>query len=203
MMLNDNELKGLLVRTARGDQAAFSALYEKSAPVLLSVANRIVGRKELGEEVLHDVFVKVWHKSREFDPKVTQVTAWLIAMTRNRALDLVASANVSKMNLVDTTDEAVQTALDVCLGQADLSDRSDNPLDAEEARQSIGHLRHCIEALKPEEKQMVALAYYHGMSHQALSDHLDRPLGTVKTVCRRAMARLKECVEQCTSGGAR
>jgi RNA polymerase sigma-70 factor (ECF subfamily) len=199
MMLDDKTVKNYLTLTAQGNAGAFSELYSLCAPTMLAIALRIVSRRELAEEVLHDVFVKVWHKACEFDPKVDRAVAWIAAMTRNRALDLVASANVARVNLIDSSDEAVIAMLNAQVsGQ---SGQEDDPHHNESGRQYATLLHKCLQGLNGDERQTVVLGYFHGLSHHSLAEHFNRPLGTIKTVTRRALAKLKTCVSACIHGG--
>ena len=89
-MLDDNEIKKLLLRAAARDEGsanAFERLYGLCAPLLLGVAQRIVGRRELAEEVLHDAFATIWRNAETFDRFAAQPVAWMVAIARNRALD--------------------------------------------------------------------------------------------------------------------
>jgi RNA polymerase sigma-70 factor (ECF subfamily) len=83
-MLDDVEIKRLILRTAAQDADAFSLLYQRTSPTLMGVALRITRRREMAEEVLHDAFVKVWNQAKSFDPLALQPVAWLTAIVRNR-----------------------------------------------------------------------------------------------------------------------
>src|SRR5262245_11335210 len=98
-MLDDQAIKALLLRTAARDDGAadaFGRLYQLCAPALLGVAQRIVGRRELAEEVLHDAFAKIWRAADTFDPLATRPVAWMAAIVRNRAIDVRSSHEVSR-----------------------------------------------------------------------------------------------------------
>src|SRR3954471_12667888 len=97
-MLDDREIRGLLLRAAArdaGSAEAFERLYRLAAPLLFGVAKRIVGRAQLAEEVLHAALAKIWHAAGSFDPLATQPVAWMVAIARNRAFDIRASHDVS------------------------------------------------------------------------------------------------------------
>jgi RNA polymerase sigma-70 factor, ECF subfamily len=192
-MLDDHEIRRLLLRAAARDEgsaAAFERLYRLSAPLLLGVAQRIVGRREVAEEVLHDAFAGIWRKAEGFDPLATQPVAWMVTIVRNRALDVRASHDVSRVDSYhDAPDEDPEGALDR------LFDWTPAPDDNEDRRRAAAWLRDCLAALQAAERQALVLAYDRGLSHGDLAAHLRKPLGTVKAWVRRGMANLRTCVE--------
>src|SRR5262245_8079043 len=193
-MRSDAEIKRLLLATAtrgEGSAEAFEALYKACAPLLFGIAQRIVRRRELAEEVLHDGFTRIWNAAERFDPLAEQPVAWMATIVRNRALDLVASHDVSR---VDSYSE--ESELDRLFDWAPAAD------DAVDAGRAARWLRDCLGELRPVERQALMLAYDRGMSHRDLAAHLDQPLGTVKTWVRRGLANLRACVEECM-GAAR
>lgn len=114
-MLDDSEIKRLLLATAahgRDSPAAFERLYRLTAPLLLGVALRIVRRREVAEEVVHDAFTRIWHTAASFDPFGAPV-GWLTAIVRHRALDLMESHDVSRVESYhEAADEDPEGALD-------------------------------------------------------------------------------------------
>jgi RNA polymerase sigma-70 factor (ECF subfamily) len=160
------------------------------SPLLLGVAQRVVGRRELAEEVLHDAFTGIWRAAQSFDPFATQPLAWMIAIVRNRAIDVKSSHDVSRVDSYhDTLDDDPDGALDR------LFDWSPGADDAEDRRRASQWLRDCLTRLQAVERQALVLAYQHGLSHRDLAAHLQKPLGTVKTWVRRGMDNLRRCVE--------
>ena len=157
-----------------GSAAAFRRLYELSASLLLGVALRILGRRGLAEEALHDAFTKIWHSAASFDPLAARPGAWLVAVVRNRALDLRAGHDVSR---IEASEE-----------QEDPSQASADPVE-------IRKLRDCLGRLEAPQRQALALAYHRGLSHSELAAHLGRPVGTVKAWVRRGLASLRGCLE--------
>jgi RNA polymerase sigma-70 factor, ECF subfamily len=192
-MLNDGEIKQLILRTATRDATAFSLLYEKTAPILLGIALRITRRRETAEEVLHDAFVKIWNQAKSFDPLALQPVAWMSAIVRNRALDLVSSAEATRVESFDVGDDDDGNALERLLDWSDASDSG----EALDQTRATHHLRDCFEELKPGERQAIALAYHHGMSHSELASHLQKPIGTVKSWVKRGLESLRTCMDTC------
>jgi RNA polymerase sigma-70 factor (ECF subfamily) len=202
-MLDDQEIKRLLLRSAARDEGssdAFARLYRLAAPLVLGVAQRIVGRRELAEEVLHDAFVKIWNAAGTFDPMANQPVAWMVAIARNRALDLVSSADHARVD--SATELAGDGDADGVLDRFfDWSDAAAGADEAEDLRRARGFLRRCLGELAAVERQCLVLAYHHGLSHGDLAAHMAKPLGTVKTWIRRGMDNLRHCVEHCMEGG--
>jgi RNA polymerase sigma-70 factor (ECF subfamily) len=194
-MLDDKQIKSLLLRTAARDEGcaeAFERLYRTCAPLLLGVARRIVLRQELAEEVLQDSFMRIWVAAERFDPIADRPVAWMVAITRNRAIDLCASHDMAR----------VQTYGDDAFADPDgalekLFDWSETGEVVEDQRRVRAWLRQCLSQLQGVERQSLVLAYVQGLSHSELAAHLRKPLGTIKSWLRRGMANLRECVETC------
>ena len=198
-MLDDQEIKRLLLRSGARDEgsaAAFERLYRGSAPLLLGIAQRIVGRRELAEEVLHDAYAAIWRRASSFDPLAGESVAWMAAIVRNRAIDVRASHDVSRVDSYhDTLDDDPDGALDR------LFDWSPAPEESEDRRRAAAWLRNCLAGLQAVERQALVLAYEHGLSHGELAAHLRKPLGTVKSWVRRGMLNLRQCMETCMGAG--
>jgi RNA polymerase sigma-70 factor (ECF subfamily) len=194
-MLDDLEIKRLLLRAGARDEGsaeAFERLYRACAPLLLGVAQRVVGRRELAEEVLHDAFAAIWRKAESFDPLANQPVAWMVTIVRNRAIDVRSSHDVSRVDSYhDSLDDDPDGSLDR------LFDWSAPPDETEDRRRATTWLRDCLSRLQAVERQALVLAYEHGLSHGDLAAHLRKPLGTVKTWVRRGMENLRQCVETC------
>jgi RNA polymerase sigma-70 factor (ECF subfamily) len=194
-MLDDLLVKGLLLRTAARDEGsalAFERLYEMCAPLLFGVAKRIVGRQELAEEILHDSFTKIWTAAERFDALANQPVAWMVAIARNRAIDTMASHDVSRVGSYhDHELDDPDGALDKLFDWGEAADES------EERRRASAWMRDCLGRLQGVERQSLVLAYVEGLSHGELAAHLRKPLGTVKSWVRRGMANLRQCVESC------
>ena len=187
-MLDDLEIKRLLLQTAAHDAQAFERLYKRTAPLLLGIALRIAGRRELAEEVLHDAFAKIWRVADSFDPLATQPVAWMAAIVRNRALDLKGSAEMERVELLGDDADAVLDSFYEAAGG----------VDEQLGQERVARwLRSCLDGLEAVERQVLVLAYHHGLSHSELAAHLAKPLGTVKTWARRGLANLRACVEEC------
>jgi RNA polymerase sigma-70 factor (ECF subfamily) len=184
-------LAQLLARVALGDRVAFAALYKAVSAPLLGVILRIQRDRGQAEDVLQEIFVSIWRAAQGFDAARAQPMTWLTSIARNRAIDSLRRnktevATVSSLggddgdegpNLVDTF------ASDV-----------DGPLEMLTQAAQAQAVAHCVDALSAEQQQCVALAYYQGLSHSEVAQHLRQPLGTVKSWVRRALMALKDCL---------
>ncbi len=200
-MLDDKEIRSLLLRSAARDEGsaeAFKRLYKTCAPTLLGIAQRIVHRRELAEEVLHDGFTKIWSSAASFDPLGSQPVAWMAAIVRNRAIDVRASHDVSR---VDSYHASLDADPEGTLDR--LFDWSESAEEQEDQRRAAAWLKDCLSRLGAAERQSLVLAFEHGLSHGELAAHLRKPLGTVKSWLRRGMRSLRSCVEANMRGEVR
>jgi RNA polymerase sigma factor (sigma-70 family) len=172
-------LDAALARVARGDRAALRALYDGEAPRMLGVALRILRRRALAEEAVQDAFVQVWRHAAGFDPARGTGRAFLYAILRHRALNILRGE--ARTDLTDAVDETVPS-------------EEEGP-EAVVARLSeAGALRRCLDRLDPSRREAIVLAYASGLSHGELAGRLGLPLGTVKSWLRRSLAALRECL---------
>lgn len=178
-----DRLAALLGRAGLGDRGAFEALYAATRSKLFAVSLRIVRERQLAEEVLQDSFVAIWINARFYAQARSAPTTWMTAIVRNRSLDVMRRG----VREVPDIDEALA---------AGLVDESASPTAEAEARGERQQLRRCLGELEPDQRQTIALAFFHGLTHSELAVHLRRPLGTVKTHVRRGLQRLKECLER-------
>ncbi len=181
----DARLAELLARTALGDRAAFAELYRATRSQLFGVSLRIVRERPLAEEVLQDSFVNIWNHASGYARAKSAPTTWMTAIVRNRSLDVVRRTREEP-----DVDDALA---------ARLVDESASPVREAQARADSHALRDCLDELDPEQRQSIALAFFHGLSHSELAAHLRRPLGTVKTHVRRGLLKLRDCLSR---GGA-
>ena len=177
---HSDRLAELLARAGRGDRAAFESLYVATRAKLFAVSLRIVRERALAEEALQDSFVAIWHHAGDYARHKGAPTTWMAAIVRNRSLDLVRRARE-----MPDIDDALA---------AQLVDESAHPaLDAE--AHAVAHtLERCMKELDAEQRQSIALAFFHGLTHSELAAHLHRPLGTVKTHVRRGLLKLRDCL---------
>ena len=188
------ELAELLSRTALGDRACFSRLYERTAAHLLGVVVRITRNQELSEDIVQEVFVNVWRAAKDFDARLSQPMTWLTSIARNRAIDSLRRRQTQPAT-VSTHMPATGDGEDRDLLQDFASDAA-GPLQLLEQAADAKALRQCLQVLNGPQQQAVALAFYQGQSYSEVADHLSQPLGTVKSWVRRGLLSLKACLER-------
>lgn len=171
-------LAGLLEATARGNHAAFQALYRETAPKLFGVVLRITGNRAIAEEVVQETYVKVWQSAHRFAPEAGHPVAWLATIARNRAIDRIRAEKVERMSVPD--EEALE--------------RLPAPSGGDPAMRES--LRHCLDGLDEDARRCVVLAYCAGYSREELAERFEKPVGTIKTLLFRSMRLLKACLER-------
>jgi RNA polymerase sigma-70 factor (ECF subfamily) len=168
----------LLARVARGDEVAFLVLYDRHASSVYGLVLRILGDPMLAEEATQDTFLKLWARARQFLPERGSLFSWLLTIARRTALDrLRLERRRPALSDASDPDDLWQSIPD----SGTLSD---------DARWRSMHL--AVQSLPPEQRQVIELAYYQGMSQSEIAEVLGWPLGTVKTRLRTGMQRLRE-----------
>jgi RNA polymerase sigma-70 factor (ECF subfamily) len=165
---------------ARGERTALREIYDAEAPRMLGVALRVVRRRALAEEAVHDTFMQVWQKAASFDPARGEARTWLYAILRNRALNILRGE--SRTDLVDDFEP---------MG---LESPDEDPESLVTRLSEAGALKRCLERLDPARRQVILLAYVQGLSHGELAGRLGVPLGTMKSWIRRSLLSLRECL---------
>src|SRR5262249_7775394 len=179
-MLTPAELVWLLAAVAKGDQAAFERLYAATRAKLYGVVLRILRRADLADEVMQDTYLKIWRNAGEFDAHLASPMTWMVAIARNRAIDLVRKKAESSI-------EDEPSTLDVAAETPD-------PLARRELTDDLRRLLACLGGLDEERRRMVLLAYYNGWSREQLAAKFDKPVNTIKTWLRRSLIDLRECL---------
>ncbi len=175
------EAEDLLERVARGDRDAVMALYDRFAPVLLAVALRIVGARSEAEDVVQEVFSRAWREAPIFDRTRGSAAAWLVTLTRNRSIDSVRARKRRDRHEEDQTREEPLVIEAPTTPEVSV-------VDAERA----AAVRVALESLRREQRVVLELAYFSGLSHSEIAERLGQPLGTVKTRIAQAVKRLRE-----------
>lgn len=176
-------LAELLSRCALRDQQAFAALYRESSPKLFGVALRILRRNDWAEEVLQESYVNIWNHAADYAAGRSAPLTWMTSIVRNRALDWLRRPHA------ESGGEEYEIAVETW------TDGSDGPLEQVTAASNAAALARCMRMLDQYQRQSIALAFYHGLTHSELAAHLRQPLGTVKTWVRRGMEKLRTCLE--------
>lgn len=173
----------LLVRMANRDEAALSELYDMTVTRLHAFALRIVRDPGLADEVTEDALFQAWREAARFDVKRGKVITWLLTICRSRALD--ALRRVDAAECVEDPD-IFRSHEASALGEPDYL------MVQNESQRAV---YAAMMRLPANERQVVSLAFFRGLTHQEISDHWQMPLGTVKTLMHRAFAQLRVALE--------
>lgn len=166
---------------SKGSEQALGELYDATLGKVFGVAVRIVGDSTAAEDVVTDVYYDAWKNAARYDQMRGRPITWLLTICRNRALD--------EYRRESSAARKVQTA--AMMSIANSADEPDALLQATEE----SHVVHALlAAISPDDRQLIALSYFKGLSHQQIADHTELPLGTVKSRIRRALSALGEVV---------
>jgi RNA polymerase sigma factor (sigma-70 family) len=176
------EIEDLLRRCAARDEAALRELHGRLAPRLLAVLQRMLRSRAAAEDALQDTFIRIWQQAAQFDQHKGRALAWMIAIARNRAIDLQRGRRITV--LLDEAELAGATQLQV-----------DDASDDSEFRSTRSALARCLQLLGAAQQQCLLLAYQHGLTHEQIAVQLHQPLGTVKSWVRRSLQGLRQCME--------
>ena len=170
----------VLAACAQGDQQALHRLYQQDGRHLLGVALRIVRRRDVAEDVLHDAFVSIWQKAASFDAGRGAGRGWVYSVVRHQALNALRGSERevhADAGTLDALQEAQTTVADLFELQA-----------------SMGRLQECLEHLDSAKRNSIVCAYVDGCSHSEIAVRLNAPLGSVKAWIKRGLAALRECM---------
>ena len=179
---NTANLEQLLIAVAKKDAIAFRQLYDLAAPKLLGVVLRIIRNKAAAEDVLQDVFVRIWQNAPGFSPEAGPARAWMSSIARNRAIDVLRQKSFTLVP-------------DAC-GDVDWYERVAEDRDRENDMIGAATLRHCLGTLDAQARTCVLLAYYEGFSREEIAERFSRPVNTVKTWLHRSLATLRRCLDE-------
>jgi RNA polymerase sigma-70 factor, ECF subfamily len=176
-----SRLTDALVRTGQGDRSAFETLYRATSAKLFGVCLRIFPERSEAEEALQDAYLTIWNRAASFQAGRASPISWLVAVTRNRAIDRLRAAGKAKFVDVEEAGEV-----------ADPAPRADAQLFAASEDQA---LHGCIEALEVRDAHFIRSAFIGGATYAQLADAEGAPLATIKSRIRRALIRLRSCME--------
>jgi len=175
-VLPDAQMDAALVgRLREGDQGALSILYDRYATVLYTVAYRILGDRQSAEDLVHDVFLEAWNKAADYDPNRASVRTWLILRCRSRALDRAVSA--PRRRTVSLEDEAVPEPAAAMIGT--------------EGREDADRLQEAMASLSDEQRRVLELTFFRGLTSSDIAMEVGIPVGTVKSRLRAGLASLR------------
>lgn len=163
----------LVAALALGDRPSLALLYDRYSSLLLAISVRMLGSRLEAEDLVHDVFMEAWRAANSYDPTRASVRTWLVMRTRSRALDRRKSASVSRRVPLDPARQ--------------------ERIAAPEAASTVDRdvVRRVLATLPPEQRMVLELAYYEGLSSSEIAERANTPVGTVKSRVSAALAKLR------------
>ena len=180
----DNDAASLaaaLERVAAGDRAAFEEVYRRTSVKLFGVCLRILPVRQEAEETLQEAYLQVWRRAAAFDAARGSAMTWLITLTRNRALDRLRARGKIATAPIELAEEI-----------ADPAPAASEVLETGEDRR---RLAHCLGTLEKDDAQLIRTAFFQGSTYAELATRTATPLGTIKSRVRRALLKLRECLQ--------
>jgi RNA polymerase sigma-70 factor (ECF subfamily) len=175
-------LEDLLARTALNDREAFESLYEHISSRLLGFILKMLQNKAEAEDVLQDVFIKLWHKAKDYRAHEGAAMSWLYTLTRNQTIDYIRSKNRKASVSMSEAESGKQAEQNLAFYEINTED-------------AIA-IDYCLEQLANLQKNSILQAFYFGFTYEELAQRASVPLGTVKTRIRRGLQKLKECLNR-------
>jgi len=174
----ERDLAMLISKIAKGCESALKKLYDTTISQVYGLAYKILSNNPDADEVALDVFKQIWNKALDYEPDRGTPSAWLITITRSRAIDKIRSDTKRR-----TTNEPL-------IG--DSLDNTPLPDETTSVREKREFIEKALSELTPQQRQSIELAYFRGLSQSEISKHMNEPLGTVKSWMRTGMIRLRE-----------
>lgn len=171
----------LLAEIARQDAEAFTRFYTKTSDILYSTALSILRDPELAEDVLQDVYTQIWKNAQAYDPALGRPIAWVVSLTRNKALDRLRSSKRRTMAMKELAEATGSSD-----NNPNHSQRSGDVKDAVEL------VRATLRVFPAKQRRAMELALFEGLSHGEVAAVLKEPLGTVKAWIRRGIIELRD-----------
>jgi RNA polymerase sigma-70 factor (ECF subfamily) len=168
----------LMARIRRRDHTALAELYDRYGGRVYSLAIAIVGEDMAAQEITQDTFIKVWEHPETYRYEQSKFLAWLLMITRHRAIDHLRREKLRSGQSMSMDDDAMPELPDASL------------LAEEKWRE----MRHALDALPAEQREVIMMAFYHGLSQSEIAEMLGWPLGTVKTRLRLGMQKLRDAL---------
>lgn len=181
MELTDAQLLALI---GRGENWAFSEIYDRYARLVFSFAVKILNDRSSAEEMVQQVFTKVWRSALQYRVERGKFSTWVISITRHQCIDELRRRRVRPVTGVDDEELLGRLTLD------------DDPMLAAQNAFEQARVREALRRIPAEQRMVIELAFFGGLTHQEIALHCEYPLGTVKTRMRLGMQRLKRLLEE-------
>lgn len=176
----------LLRRVAAGDEHALGALYDRWSPLVFSLCVHILGDDDEAEEAVEETFWQAWRQAGRYDTARGAVSTWLTTIARTRALDRLRATRRRKEEPMSDLSQTKRTVVE------ETARRGDDPARGAEVAERRALVRQALLALPAEQREVLELAYFRGLSQTEIAEHTGQPLGTIKTRVRLAMEKLRD-----------
>ncbi len=173
-------LAALMARIVERDERALAQLYDETSSRVYGLALRICRRAAMAEEVVEDAYWQAWRQAPRFDPGRGEVMTWLLAIARSRAID--ALRRDERFRHEELSDDDAETTAEAAPAALDLLD----------AMRGERRVHEALATLDARSRQLVALAFFRGLTHEEIATQAGLPLGTVKSLIRRALLQLRQ-----------
>lgn len=185
----DQDWAALIKRVADGDQSALTELYDSTSRLVFGLVLRVVGDRATAEEVVLDVYTQVWRQAGNYDTQRGAPLAWIMTIARTRGIDRLRSGKHEFQN-----KEPLES-----IGEARSVTASPEENTVISERRVM--VRSALNSLSAEQREVIELAYYSGLSHSEIALKLNQPLGTVKTRTRLGMMKLRDTLRPVLEAG--
>ena len=176
-----HELRDLITRISKGDEDAMRTFYKRTVNLVYGMAYRVISNTHEAEEVALEVFMQVWRNASNYNSELSEPLTWLLMITKRRALD--RKRNISKKLM---TEEVFDENTAGTEESAELS------YIAGQKREIV---RNALDQLTQKQRRVIEFSYYYQMSHSEIAEHMDMPVGSVKSTIRVAMVKLRNIIK--------
>jgi len=178
--------RAIIARIARGEEAAFGALYDRLSGPLYSLAYKMLGDASEAQDALQDVCLQLWRRAASYDPTKSSVFSWAVLITRGRVIDRLRSRSRRLRIIAGSTDDETSPSEPV--------DASTSATGAETvaSHEQATRVRQVLANLPADQRAAIELAFFTDLTHQQVAERLGEPLGTIKARIRRGMLKLRE-----------
>jgi len=181
VLIEREDLSVLMAAVAEGDRLAFKHLYDRTSARLLGIVRRIVRDRPLAEEVLQEVYLRIWERAGTYRTEAGTALSWMISIARHRAIDVLRQRKEIVLAPLEDGEDWLERVAGPGDGETDLEDRD--------------RLRHCLQRLEEPQRSCILLAYCDGYSRDELATRYEAPVNTIKTWLHRGLAVLRSCLE--------
>jgi RNA polymerase sigma-70 factor (ECF subfamily) len=178
----------LIARVARGDRAALETLYDRHAATVMGICLKIMVERAAAEDVLQETFWRVWQNASTYQPQRGSFTGWMVRIARNLAIDFYRRQRARPEAIIETKE--AEPILDR------IPDPDPDVEEQAEARLKAQQMRTALNSLPKEQRQVLEMAYFYGMTRQEIAEATGEALGTIHTRARLGLQKLRQALER-------